>query len=337
MNGPQSRSRFPLLPGLANGVATGACWGTVFVAPAMVPDFTPLQLSTARYIAYGAISILLVLPRWRQLHSRIVPKEWIALLWLGLTGNLGYYILISSAVRLCGIDITSIMTGFLPVIIGILGTREKDGLGLRRLVPSMLLMLVGLGLTAMQTLHSGNATAGTDVTRLTGFALAIGGLASWSIFALSNARWLKRLSTISADDWSLLTGIATGAEALLLLPFAVHPDAASHPVSGWLAFAAVSGGVALIASVMGGIFWNRTCQMLPMTLSGQMAVGETLFALFYGCLWTGRLPTAIETAAVVFLMLSVISSALAHAPAREERTYPGKEQPGHPADPAKTG
>ena len=313
MNSLRAGSSPSLLPGLANGVAAGACWGLVFVAPAVMPDFTALQLATVRYLMYGAFSVALVLPRAARLSARIPRGGRPALLWLGLTGNLGYYILIATAVRLCGINITSIVTGFLPVIVGVLGMREGDGPGLRRLVPSMLLMLVGISLTAMQALHSPGTETGFDAAHLAGFMCAVGGLASWSIFAISNARWLRRLPDTSAEEWGLLTGVATGAQALFLIPFACH-GATSHTSSQWAAFIALGAGIALVSSLLGGIFWNRTCRLLPMTLSGQMAVGETLFALFYGCLWTGRWPTVMEAGAVIFLVLSVVFCTLAHAP-----------------------
>ncbi|MCE2578210.1 DMT family transporter [Gluconacetobacter entanii] len=316
MNSSRARSHSSLLAGLGNGLAAGACWGLVFIAPAMMPDFTALQLATVRYLMYGFFSVALVLPRWRRLAACIPQGGRAALLGLGLTGNLGYYILIAMAVRLCGINITSIITGFLPVIVGILGTREGDSPGLRRLVPSMLLMVAGISLTALQALHApgaGTDDPRVDMAHLLGFLCAIGGLASWSIFALANARWLRRLSDTSAGDWGLLTGVATGVEALFVIPFACH-GAMSHPPSRWVAFIVLGAFIALVSSLLGGIFWNRTCRLLPMTLCGQMAVGETLFALFYGCLWTGRWPTAMEGAAVLFLVLSVVCSTLAHAP-----------------------
>ncbi|CUW47830.1 DMT family transporter [Novacetimonas hansenii] len=320
MNSLRAGSPSSLLAGLGNGVAAGACWGLVFVAPAMMPDFTALQLATVRYVMYGVFSVALLLPRAGRLAARIPRGGRPALLWLGLTGNLGYYILIATAVGLCGINITSIVTGFLPVIVGVLGTREGDGLDLRRLVPSMLLMLMGISLTAVQALYAPDTQAGFDTAHLTGFICAVGGLASWSIFAISNARWLRRLPDTSAEEWGLLTGVATGAEALFLIPFACH-GAASHTPSQWVWFIALGTGIALVSSLLGGIFWNRTCRLLPMTLSGQMAVGETLFALLYGCLWTGRWPTVMEAGAVIFLVLSVVFCTFAHAPPSRNRDH----------------
>lgn len=42
-----------MLGGIANGVASGALWGLVFLAPAVLTDFSPLQLAASRYLVYG--------------------------------------------------------------------------------------------------------------------------------------------------------------------------------------------------------------------------------------------------------------------------------------------
>ena len=54
-----------MVRGIASGVAAGAVWGLVFLAPQVLGDFSPFQLSAARYLAYGAVAMLLLAPRWR--------------------------------------------------------------------------------------------------------------------------------------------------------------------------------------------------------------------------------------------------------------------------------
>ena len=56
--------------GIGAGIAAGAFWGLVFLAPELVPGFTPLQLSAGRYLAYGIVAALLVARAWPRLrHS----------------------------------------------------------------------------------------------------------------------------------------------------------------------------------------------------------------------------------------------------------------------------
>ncbi|MFA7559039.1 MAG: EamA family transporter, partial [Hydrogenophaga sp.] len=89
--------------GVAFGVAAGAAWGLVFIAPQLVGNFSPMQLAAARYLAYGLFAIILVAPRWRALAPRISGTEWWALLRLSLLGNIVYYVLLASAVQRGGV------------------------------------------------------------------------------------------------------------------------------------------------------------------------------------------------------------------------------------------
>jgi drug/metabolite transporter (DMT)-like permease len=112
----------------------------------------------------------------------------------------------------------------------------------------------------------------------------------------------------------MLTGLVTGAEALLLAVPAFAPGAPQHGASEWLFFAAVVSSVALLCSIIGNGFWNYASRALPLTLTGQMIVFETLFAALYGFLWEARWPTLVEAMAMVLLVAGVASCALAHGP-----------------------
>lgn len=147
---------------------------------------------------------------------------------------------------------------------------------------------------------------------MTGLLCAIGALISWTIYAVLNSRCLSRLEDVSAHDWSLLTGVVTGAQTLLLIPVSLLIDDTTHSPTAWSQFAVVSIGVAVLASIVGNALWNRMSQLLPLTLVGQMILFETLFALLYGFLWEGRLPTVPEAMAFVLVVASVTSCIRAH-------------------------
>jgi hypothetical protein len=53
--------------------------------------------------------------------------------------------------------------------------------------------------------------------------------------------------------------------------------------------------VALGASVIGNGLWNAASRLLPLSLSGQLIVFETLFALLYGFLHDARWPLPLES------------------------------------------
>ena len=297
--------------GIACGMAAGALWGLVFLAPELVRQFSPLELTIGRYACYGLISAALLVPRWRALSGRLGRREWLALAWLALTGNTLYYILLSAAVQTGGIAMTSLVIGFLPVAVTIIGSRDQGAVPLRRLHLPLLLCVGGAVCIGWQALAAPAETS--HMARFTGFACAVGALASWTFFAVRNARRLRELEAVSAHDWSLLTGVVTGAQSLLLLPVALLIAAgAQHEAGDWMRLAGVSVGVAVLASIVGNNLWNRMSRLLPLTLVGQMILFETLFALIYGFAWEQRLPTMMEALAFVLVVLSVATCLRAH-------------------------
>jgi drug/metabolite transporter (DMT)-like permease len=303
--------------GIGCGAAAGALWGLVFLAPELTRDFTPFQLAVARYITYGLISALLIAPRWRAIVATLGFKEWRALLWMSFVGNLIYFCLLGTGVQLGGVAMTSVVIGFLPVTVTLIGSREHGAVPLRKLAPSLVLGTIGIVCIAMETppqMIEGIPVVRDEAARVLGVAAALGALACWTAFAVANSRWLARVQHISGHDWNLLGGVVTGSLALLCVApaFLLAPIESTN--EDWMRFLATAAGVALTASIIGNMFWNMASRYLPMTLIGQMILFETLFALVYGFLWEQRLPTTLEIAAIVLLITSVILCVTAHRP-----------------------
>ncbi|WP_298398858.1 DMT family transporter [Sphingobium sp.] len=299
-----------IVAGIACGMGAGALWGLVFLAPEVMRGFSPLQQAVGRYLAYGLLSALLIAPRWRSLSARMTPRLLWALAWLALAGNLFYYVLLASAVQMGGIAMTSLVVGFLPVAVTIIGSREVGALPLRQLAPSLLLCVAGALCIGWQAVVMPGP--GPVATRLIGFLCAVGALASWTAFAIGNNHWLRRMGDMPAQDWNLLIGLATGAQAVLFLPVVLLAGLGDHDAAAWGRFAAVSFAVALLASIVGNMLWNRMSRLLPLTMVGQMILFETGFALLYGFAWEGRLPTLLEGAAFALVILSVVTCIAAH-------------------------
>lgn len=296
--------------GIACGMGAGALWGLVFLAPELAAMFRPLELTIGRYVAYGLVALAAVAPRLLRLLRHIGRDGLIALAWLSLTGNTVYYFLLSAAVQMGGIAMTSLIIGFLPVAVTIIGSRDHDAVPLVRLVPSLLLCAAGGLCIGWQAVQQASATH--SLHQLVGMACAVGALISWTAYAVGNARWLVRLHAVSAQDWNLLIGVMTGAQALCLVPVALLVGIAPHSEAEWTRYLAVSLGVALLASIAGNALWNRMSRLLPLTLVGQMILFETLFALLYGFLWEARWPTVGEVAAFVLLVASISACLAAH-------------------------
>jgi len=306
--------------GVGAGILAGAMWGLVFLMPALARGFSPAQLTAGRYLAYGAIALVLVAPSWRRLASTLGRAEWQALAWLGFTGNILYYLCLAGAVQLGGVAMASLVIGLLPVTITLAGSRDQGALPLRRLWPSLLLGLGGIACIGWPALDDMRAGAVSD--SLLGLLCAVGALASWTVYAVLNSRWLARLGHVSAHEWSLLTGVATGALALLLALPAFLLAPARHAAPDWLRFMLAVSTMALLCSVAGNALWNRASRLLPLSLVGQLVLFETLFALCYGFLWEGRWPATHETAAMGLLAAGLLWSGLAHRPSARAAVLP---------------
>jgi len=297
--------------GIGNGVLAGAMWGVVFLAPAVLAAFNAVQLSAGRYLVYGLVALLLLAPRWRRLAPRLGRAEWGGLLWLSLSGNLVYFLLLANAVQWAGGAAASLIVGLVPVVVTLVGARDAGAIPLKKLWPALLLCLLGVVLVGYESLVSAHVETPLQ-QRLLGLLCAVGALLSWTAYSVGNSRWLARRPDLSAHDWSLLIGVVTGGLALLLVPSAFLSSSATHASQAWVLFWAVSAGVAVVASVFGNACWNRASRLLPLTLTGQMIVFETLFALLYGFAWQQRWPSALELLAIASLLLGVILCAHAH-------------------------
>jgi len=85
------------------------------------------------------------------------------------------------------------------------------------------------------------------------------------------------------------------------------------------------GAMALFCSVLGNGLWNVASRALPLALTGQMIVFETIFASLYGYAWEGRRPTPLEAIALALLVAGVVMSARAHR--TDARTTRTREEP----------
>lgn len=306
-------------PGIAAGIAAGALWGLVFLAPELTHGFTSMQLSAGRYLAYGLVAALLIAPGWRRVSARLTRREWWTLAWLSPAGNVVYYIFLANAVRSGGVAMASLVIGLSPLAVTLLGNRDRHAVSLRSLMPSLLLGLAGLSCISWEALMQSGPGS------LFGLLCAVGALAAWTLYAVCNSRVLARLHTVSAHEWSLLTGVMTGAQALLLaLPaFAFAPG--GHASADWLQFVGVVTGVAILCSVIGNGLWNVASRALPMSLMGQMIIFETVFAALYGWLYEARWPSALECAAMLLLVGGVVSCVSAHRNAARKDPSAGVE------------
>jgi drug/metabolite transporter (DMT)-like permease len=309
--------------GVLCGLLAGAMWGLVFIVPEMLDGFSSLELAVGRYLAYGAMAFVLLLPRLKSLLATLVPADYAALLRHALAGNIVYYMLLAAGVKYAGVAPTSLTIGMLPVLVTLMGRKDHGALPLARLALPLLLVAAGIACINVDAfLHAGPAASAGRIAF--GVACAAGALLCWSWYALDNARYLKRNPQFSSAQWSALYGLSTGVIALLLgagawaLADPAPAAAAAAPARDWTLFWTCNVLLALGASVIGNQLWNAASRRVPVTLSGQLILFETLFALLYGFVYRAQGPRALELAAIVLLVAGVTWSVQAHRGGREE-------------------
>jgi drug/metabolite transporter (DMT)-like permease len=200
------------------------------------------------------------------------------------------------------------------------------------------LSLVMAGIVCINVdVFSGGTHGASLALQLGGLAGAVGALASWTWFAVENSRYLRRHTHFSGSEWSMLWGVVTGGLGALLwlvllawqagvaalhargvgvagnVDQAAHLAAAAIPASRWTTFWLLNLFLAIGPSWLGNTLWNAAQKRLPLTLSGQLIVFETLFALLYGFIYDARLPRPLELAAVALLVIGVSWSVRLHA------------------------
>lgn len=293
-----------MFSGILAGLAAGALWGIVFVAPRMVSGYSSVDLTAGRFVAYGFVAVgVMLATRTRRLPT---TRQALAAVGMSLLGFTGYYLLLVLAIRDAGTEVPSLIIGTIPIWVMLLG--KPKGLRWAALVPGLLLTAAGLALM----MSSPHASGGDGTHYWRGVLLAAGSLTCWTAFAIVNSAWLKRHPEVNATEWANWLGLATGLGALVLWA-AAGSDAATlmaQPDRGM--FLVLAMGTGFGSAWLATILWNLASQRLPASLCGQLIVSETLFALAYSFAWDGRWPTLAQAAACVLFTLGILASIKAH-------------------------
>lgn len=293
-----------MLTGILAGLAAGALWGLVFIAPRMVPGLSSVDLTVGRFLSYGALSFALMLlvrqsawPTLRQVMSAFG---------LSVLGFTGYYLLLVLAIRDAGTAVPSLIIGTIPIWMMLLG--KPVGLRWSALVPG--LVLTTLGLLLMMRAEDA-ATADSDKF-LRGVAFAAVAMACWTAFGLLNANWLKKHPNISATTWANWLGVTTGLGALILWIAAGSDSNTLLALENRAQTALICVATSISSTWLATILWNIASQRLSASLCGQLIVSETIFALLYSFVWDGHWPSLLQALAGVLFAAGILASIRAH-------------------------
>lgn len=308
-----------MIVGVAAGLFTGALWALTFVVPKVVAPFTAVDLAVVRYGLFGILSVLLMLhPRFRP---RAVSFGIGALgIGLGAVSYVGYFLVIAAAVHFAGPAIPPLVVGAMPVVIGLIGNRGRDRVPFTRLAVPLLLVGGGLLIVNLETFFSGTVVQGSGLRFAAGLGFSFLALAMWSGYAVINAAVLKMAGAPSTLSWAGLQGIGAlvGVMPLVALTSWMVLPAADLPGGGWWSpeaarFTAVAVFMAVAATWLATWTWIVAAQRLPLVLSSQLIVAETLFGLMFGFAWDGRWPTVPEGTGAAIQVVGVAAAIVVFA------------------------
>ncbi|PSF09701.1 EamA family transporter [Marinobacter fuscus] len=306
--------------GVLLGAGAGACWGLVFLIPLVLSGFSPLEIASGRFLVYGSVSLLLLLPFLPRMARGLGIRDIGFLLALGASGNVLFYVFLASSIQKVGVAPAALVIGLVPVLVTILGRNDQGTVPLPQLVLPLAMLVVGMVCITVDTLQVAGSTANTLLDAILGLLFAAGALVSWSFYAVFNARALKANTVVSSQQWAYLTGMASGFWALVLALVIwgfQSPSTAGSTAGGetldWQMFWLVSLGIGLVGSVLANGLWNGASRRLPMTLTAQVFAFEPLFALIYGFVFEARLPRPLEMAAVLLLISAMLWTVQKHS------------------------
>jgi len=214
-----------MLTGILAGLAAGALWGLVFVAPRMVSGFAGIDLTAGRFVVYGLVSVVVLAVSARRARKPTLAQAWGAL-WLSVLGFTGYYWILVLSIRDAGTAMPALIVGTIPIWVMLLG--KPQGLRWAALLPGLLLALT-LGTPLPQLM----AQPGWPLFAL--IVVAIGFGSSW----LATILWNIASQKLSAS----LCGQLIVSETLFALLYSFLWDHRWPTLAQWAAAALFTAGI----------------------------------------------------------------------------------------------
>ena len=136
-----------MLIGVLLGVAAGALWGLIYLAPLMVPEYNPILLALGRFVVYGLVSLPFLWIFRREL-AKFTRRDFFDAFWMPMVGNIIFYALLTSSIRLSGAPLAGMLMATIPVLVAVVSNIRYAAHGRaapwRRVVPPVMLIFGGL-------------------------------------------------------------------------------------------------------------------------------------------------------------------------------------------------
>lgn len=297
--------------GIIFALLASAIWAISYVLPLYVPDFSSLEITLGRYMAYGFLSLAL----WflSSKRPKITPKLLRLAVIFALTGNVVYYGLEVLGIKMIGAPLVTIIYATAPVMMSVWSNFQEKEFPFSLLLLPLTLMAVGVFCIHLQDFKMEEGLSNGDF--VLGLLVVLLAIVMWVWYALQNSAYLKQEGAIGSGELSSLIGIAclvcsifAAAGALIVMPEKLYILSEEVRISDFKALLWVSLVLGIVVSWMGTLCWNIASKVLPMSLTGQIVVCEFLFGLLYVYLKEGRAPFWYEALGAFQVILGVMLS-----------------------------
>jgi drug/metabolite transporter (DMT)-like permease len=293
--------------GVGAGALAGMVWGLAFLLPVLLTGWSAVAVTVGRYIAYGAVSLVLFVVGGRPLRT-LLRRHWRPALAFALTGNVCYYLLLVLGIALVGAPVTDIIIGCIPVVIALVGNIVSASYPWRRLIVPITLVTVGLAVVNLLALGGEQTGYSSVAAKVLGVLAAFGAVAMWTWYGLANARFLSDFPDVPSTAWSTVIGLGTGAITVLALPVVAltHQFAPTGHASGIGAFLLVSVVLGVLVSWAATVLWNFASGRLSSTAAGMLINIETIAGFAYVYAAKGQWPPPGQLAGFVLILVGVL-------------------------------
>jgi drug/metabolite transporter (DMT)-like permease len=280
------------IAGTSAGTLAGLVWGLAFLIPVLLTGWGAVAITVGRYLAYGALSLLLVGLGGATLRAT-ARRHWRPALAFALTGNVCYYLLLVLGIALVGAPVTDIIIGCIPVTMALVGNVISAAYPWRRLLLPVTLVVVGLLIVNVLELGGAEPTQqNSALAKIGGVLAAFGAVALWTWYGIANARFLSSHPDVPSAGWSTVVGLGTGAVTLLVLPLAAVTGqlAPTGPGAGIAPFVIASLVLGVLVSWAATVLWNLASARLSTTAAGMLINIETVAGFAYVYAARGQWP-----------------------------------------------
>ncbi|MDB5551982.1 MAG: Integral rane protein [Rhizobium sp.] len=308
-----------LLIGVAAALFAALAWSLNFIVPFVIGDYSVFDCAVIRFVVTGAMGFCILAFRAESVRT-LRYGDWLVATGLALIGYVGYFLSVVGAAIFAGPVIAPAFLGLVPIVLAIAGNLRHPTVAWRSLALPLFLTVVGLALVNISVFDP--KSMATAKSLVVGIPFAILSVILWTWFGLANQQALLRRPHMDSGVWTALILIGGGLVVIVLMPLGLVSGVFSTPRLGlewpasapFLVWSAVLGVISLFG---GALAWTVASQRLPVALSAQLIVSESVFGTIFGLAVHGRWPTLAEACGSAILTVGVIIAIQAFHGARK--------------------